>query len=442
MADGLLWTSFTASLGTSFEYDRRRDTVLIVADDGTAVEVPAPDLREYLDLLHEATPGFDYQQVFQRANEGVAETGVRLERDRLNAPALLTDLLSLPAEMRRFSVREQRRFHNYFLATLVLERSRSAVHHDPQSSRDLADAARTIAECLPVKTFGEATVFSLRGYAEAVYANALRLLGELRRAALAFHSAHGYLESVHEPTLEAIEVLNLEVSLKRDLHDYESALELSDRAIQGFLEAGEMGSAAKAMLKRATVFELMDEQEQNIATLKDAMKIIDIDDEPWIALMVRQSLLFGLAREGRYEESESIRKGTLELYDQFPVPSILARRAWADGLLHEGWGDLEAAARALDRARETFTSHGYPMDAAVVSLDLAAVLNSLGRYREVRAVTAASYTLLESQGVHPDALAALAQFQQAAAQETLTRELIRQVARRVAVSPPQRSKPS
>jgi hypothetical protein len=82
------------------------------------------------------------------------------------------------------------------------------------------------------------------------------------------------------------------------------------------------------------------------------------------------------------------------------------------------------------------------MDAAVVSLDLAAVLNSLGRYREVRAVTAASYTLLESQGVHPDALAALAQFQQAAAQETLTRELIRQVARRVAFSPPQRSKPS
>ena len=46
-------------------------------------------------------------------------------------------------------------------------------------------------------------------------------------------------------------------------------------------------------------------------------------------------------------------------------------------------------------------------------------------------MAAAAYALLEGQGVHPDALAALSQFQQAAAMERLDREILREIALRL-----------
>jgi hypothetical protein len=75
--------------------------------------------------------------------------------------------------------------------------------------------------------------------------------------------------------------------------------------------------------------------------------------------------------------------------------------------------------------------HGNPVEAALVSLDLSAALAEQGRFAEVRELAATTYTLLESQGVHRDALAALAQFQQAAAREQLDRGVLRQIAQRL-----------
>lgn len=78
-----------------------------------------------------------------------------------------------------------------------------------------------------------------------------------------------------------------------------------------------------------------------------------------------------------------------------------------------------------------FLRLGKGLDAALVSLDLAVLLWEQGRTDELKELAAEMMMAFESREVHREALAALALFQQACAQERMTGDLIRQVAARL-----------
>jgi hypothetical protein len=147
-----------------------------------------------------------------------------------------------------------------------------------------------------------------------------------------------------------------------------------------------------------------------------------------------------LARIGRIAEAGALLRDNRDLYERLSSPKVDGCRLWLEGLIALGAGDAAAAAGALGRSRAVFEDHGFPYDTAQVSLDLAAALAGLGRAAEVRELAAATYAFLESREVHPDALAALAVFRQAAAREELSRELLRGLAQRLsrasALAPP------
>jgi tetratricopeptide (TPR) repeat protein len=184
-------------------------------------------------------------------------------------------------------------------------------------------------------------------------------------------------------------------------------------------------------MKRAVIYENMCEPESAVEVIEEAERAVDLSEDPWLSLVLRHNRTFYLARAGRFDEAAALFEQSQRLYDRFSKPAMMARRFWAHGLIVHGREDSQSASRRLTEARAIFESHGYPVEVALVSLDLAAALAEQGRFAEVRELAAATYTLLESQGVHRDALAALAQFQQAAAREQLDREVLRQIAQRL-----------
>jgi len=175
----------------------------------------------------------------------------------------------------------------------------------------------------------------------------------------------------------------------------------------------------------------MDEDEEAIAALEIATKWVAESSDTLLVFSIRHSLAICLARTGRVAEAGAILEENRDLYQHVSSPKVDGCRLWLEGLIALGSDDLPAAAAALSRARDVLEIHGFPYDTAQVSLDLAAALGGLGRTAEVRDLAAATYAFMESREVHPDALAALAVFRQAAAREELSRELLRGIAQRL-----------
>jgi tetratricopeptide (TPR) repeat protein len=432
-----------ASLGTCFENDRERDTVRITAADGTEIEVPGPDLRECLSWLSTGAPSSaagPYGKLLDRSRARLVEMEIRVQREERNARQDLVELLGQAPGERQSKVAADERLRTYSLARRAAEQSRATVLHDPALALELAALGRGIAAQLDPRTYGGPQVRHLQAYAEAVFGNALRVTGDLRGAAGAFALAREYLDLGGDEPSEALEVDDLESSLCRSLRDYRRALELSARVVEGNLELGQTDASARALQKRSIILQEMGEIEEAINVLQNAAELAADSSDSFLVFRIRHGLAICLARIDRIEEAGALLEENRGLYQRLSSPKVDGCRLWLEGLVALGKNDLAAAADALGRSRAVFEEHGFPYDTAQVSLDLAAALAGLGRTAEVRELAAATYAFMESREVHPDALAALAVFRQAAAREELSRELLRGLAQRLgrasALAPP------
>ena len=432
-----------ASLGTWFQRDRASDTVRITAADGTEIEVPGPDLRECLSWLASETPvpaPGPYGELLDRSRARLRQMEVRVSREERAARRDLDELLGRGLEERRALVAADERLRTYSLARRAAEQSRSIVLHDPKLSRELALLGREIASQLDPRIYGGTQVRNLQAYAEAVYGNALRVTGDLRSAAGAFAQAREYLDLGGDEPSAALEVDDLETSLRRTLRDCRGALELSERVVEGNLDLGQTEAAASALQKQSMIFDEIGENEKAIEVLQRAKELAADSTDDFLVFRIRHGLAICVARIGRSGEARAILEENRDLYERVSSPKVDGCRLWLEGLIALGSGDPAAAGGFLSRSRAVFETHGFPFDCALVSLDLAAALAVLGRTAEVRDLAAATYAFMESREVHPDALAALAVFRQAAAREELSRELLRGLAQRLgcasALAPP------
>jgi tetratricopeptide (TPR) repeat protein len=110
-------------------------------------------------------------------------------------------------------------------------------------------------------------------------------------------------------------------------------------------------------------------------------------------------------------------------------PLDLTRCLWLQGQVHAGLGRVEEALAALRQVRRTFYEQPLAYDYALASLDLSLVLLGEGRAAEVATIAEEMLWIFKAQEVHPEALAALRVFCQAAEREAATVEETREIAR-------------
>ena len=352
----------------------------------------------------------------------------QVEEDQHKARPLLEELLTLPKlEDRVCRVRRSRRFRSWALCDLLFEESRATAFRDPPAAEELAELALETAWSLDGTELSRELVADLVARGWAFLANARRMTSDLRLAEETFLLAHLFLDQgTGDPSVFA-EVLNLEASLQRDRRRFETALKLLKQVVAIHRRSGESHLQGRALLKTAITHAEAGDLTTALRVIRRGARLITPEREPRLSLCFRHTEVLYINRLGRHQEAEE-RMGELSLhYARFPDPWTQLRRRWLLGEIAEGLGSLDRAEGLYCSVRAGFIEQGIGYDAALVSLNLAALYAEQGRTAEIRALAGEMLRIFESRDVHREAIAALILFQRAAQRDSVTRSMAREM---------------
>ena len=216
--------------------------------------------------------------------------------------------------------------------------------------------------------------------------------------------------------LDEARLLHLKASLRTTQRLLPEALELLDHA----LAIGGPEMKGRLLISKAKILEEQDELDPAIATLEEAEPHINPEREPRLWLCARHNRLWCLTTAGRHREAE----------DLLPEVKLLSRKdldrirlRWAEGRTAAGLGRAQQGIDLLTRVRADFVDRKIWFDAALVTLELAVIFLRQGRTDMVKTLAVHLAPIFRANGVHPEAMAALTLFRQAAEQEKVTLDL-------------------
>ena len=347
----------------------------------------------------------------------------RAEDARAQARALWERMKGQPPDRRRLLVEKSLEFRNWALCELVCEESLRAAADRADRALDLAGLAVRISELAP----GEMTWRKrLQGYALAHLANARRVSGDLPAADETFARArslwHGGAAG-DEGFLDEARVLHLVASLRKDQRRLLEALELLDQACV----SAEQIERRKILINRANILELMGDFEGAVRTLREVAPFVSGEKEPRLLCVLLFNLANNLLQVNQPSETEALLPELKALSARIGNDLDAIRLRWLEGRIAASLGRREKAVTTLSGVREDFAVRRIAYDAALVSLELAALFLEEHRVSEVRAISRQILWIFHAQGVHREVLAALRLFCEAAERETVTIEMVRRI---------------
>ncbi len=355
--------------------------------------------------------------------------------EQAEAPALADELLAVPAAERAALLAAGDRFRSLGLAQLLGERSQAAGFTDGRRAAELAELALAVVDRLDAASYGARLLADARGHACTLLGSARRIVSDLRGADEAFTAAEAHLARGTGDPLARAFLLHRKASLRRAQRRFEEAGSLLGITISVYLRAGDLQQAAMAIVNLAFVHLRKGEDEQALAELRRAAELNDPAANPRLDLEIRHNTLAVLSNSGRYLEAQALMAKSGEHYRRHGNPVLELRRRWIAGQIARGTGDLDAAAALFRQARQGFIEHDIGYDVALVSLDLAGLCAQRGESAEVRRLAEECVPLFLARDVYPEALALIALFQEAAAAERATAELIDRLALQLRLRP-------
>lgn len=343
------------------------------------------------------------------------------------APELWDRLAGRPYAEQLREVEESEDLHAWGLCQLLLQKSREATFSDPARGVELANLALRVVRHLG-QAYDPNWVTDLRARCFAYLGNARRVLGELRSAEDAFVKAEGCLARSTSGNVEVrAEILDLKSSLRRAQRRLDEALDLIDRALALYREAGQEHGIAKSLLQRAKILEESGDLNGAIDLLRRTAEEVDPAREPQLSAYGRFNLLTALLLAEHYEEAERLLPATEGLLRGMGQPLDLIRLRWVEGNIHLGRGRRGPAEAAFWEVQREFLERQMGYDAALVSLDLARLYAQEGCTEDLKRLASELMPVFQSRDVHREAILALLMFQRACEEERLTVELVREL---------------
>lgn len=374
-----------------------------------------------------AWPSGDYRPILERVIARAERAGIPVRREQAEAPVLLGDLLLRPEGERRQRLAEDPRFASWPLADLILDRSIEASLDDPEFGESLAELGLAVVDAVGRTDIAPPLVADLRARGLAYLANARRMRSDLAGADQAMARARAEIARGTGDPVERARLLDLEASLRLEQRRLVEATRLLRRAIAAYRAAEETRSAGKALIKLAAVRRTAGRPEEAVALLREAVEEIDPERDHKLLLCARHNLANALVDLDQCMEARRVFRQTRALYQRFQDAWTQRRRLWLAGRIDLGLGQLDAAAKRLEQAREGFLEQEIVYDAALVSLDLAAAYVRQGRAADLRRLAREMLPVFNARGVHREARRALGVFQQAAEVELVTVGLVQRL---------------
>ncbi len=368
----------------------------------------------------------DYETAFRTLPLVIERHAVDDAEKRAEADRDLRELLELPHEQRLARIwRANRRFKGLLLAHGLLNRAKELATEQPQAMYEMAEAAEQVL----LRSLQGPGYYDVLVRARAYQANALRARSKLREADERMASARSLIrhESVTE-TLVYAEVDGIEGVLRKDQRRFQEAENLLTRSVVLYKLAGEPIEAARSLVVLGAMYYNQQEMAQAIETTETALSFLSPESEPRLFLCARFNLAKFFVESGRYVEGGALLHADTALYQQLANPWTVRRQLWLKGRIALAAGLLEEAERSFLDVRAGFMSEGIGYDAALVSLDLALLYLRQNRTAAVKELAEEMREIFAAGDVHREAMAALVLFQEAARRETLTAELIEEMA--------------
>ena len=164
--------------------------------------------------------------------------------------------------------------------------------------------------------------------------------------------------------------------------------------------------------------------EEAIPKLRDLLSRFSPSADDRLVVCAHHSLVTALVDADLVAEAMSHFQEISSIYERHGDFSTQTRRLWLEGRLMVQLGREEEAIKSLTAARRAFLERGIGYDAALVSLELAALHLGRGEAEAVKRLAEEMLPIFRSRDVHREAMAALLLFQQAARNEALSRELL------------------
>jgi len=370
-----------------------------------AVRLPAGRPGKVLRLPQ---PVPDYGSALERSARKLLQHQAALDRERMEADALVPDLLRRRAERQLLLLRNDPRFYTWGVLERLLERSRDGILADSAESERLAALALDLAPHLDTAYYGLTRIEDMRARAWATIAEVRRMRSDFAGAGEAFAAARAHLGAGTGDSLESAILFESEATLRRCQRRFSAAHALLLRAIEAFVENGEDQRTGQALVSLAAVHRDEGAPSRAIPLLHEALRRIDGDREPRLLLSAQHHLADSLAAAGRFMEARGALIRARPLYRRFPDGWTESHLRRLRGRIALGCGQTAEAEAELLGARAGFLALGSTFEAALVLLDLAALYARQERTAEVKTLAVEAAGAFAECGVVREMQAAMA----------------------------------
>jgi tetratricopeptide (TPR) repeat protein len=351
----------------------------------------------------------------------------RLAAERATAFALWREIEPLSHERRRTLVWEDVRFQSWGFHEFLLDHARLEALEAPHRAEDLLRLALDVTERLGREEYGPGSVEAAKVRTWAYLGNAFRVLGDFRQAESAFQTAELFLSRSWLDPLDEALILELKAPLRRAQRRFDEALDLLADAVAIYREVNEPHLQGRALMTRGLALQYKGDYEAAADCFRTSLYLLDGLREPRLVGMSQFNLIGCLQDDGRSEEAAALIPEARRIMEQVGTRSDQRRLRWTEGKVAASLGRYDEAEDAFRELRRIFVEDGIAFEAALVSLELAALYMRQRRIEETKRLAAEILPIFQSREVYREALAALIVFQQAAEMEQLTAGLLQEI---------------
>lgn len=268
------------------------------------------------------------------------------------------------------------------LVEALLERGWSLRHQDPAATVEHARLATEAAADLDLGPAGARRVADLRCRAWSELGNALRIADDLDGAAEAFDMALGHWTAgTLDETLFA-RYLDMRASLHRARRELGAAQAALAVALSIYLRYGQMHLAGRTLMSQSLFASVAAEPEMALRLVTEGLSLLEENLDPELFTTGIQNQIGFLVDCGQYDEARKLlflNRGRFQKAEG-RVPALKLR--WLEARIDRGRGQLARAEETFREVREGLEAVGIGYDAALVTLELAALVLRQGRATE------------------------------------------------------------
>jgi hypothetical protein len=322
---------------------------------------------------------------------------------------------------------EQRTARDWKRCEQFLERCRALRQSDPEGMVMLASLAVALSERIEPKGVTLAEIADLQAKVRAELGNARRITGDLPGAEGDLgHALHRADQGTGNGAL-LTHLMDLTASLFVDQRRFSEAFELLDCVEKMHRATGDLHAAGRALVSRGTAAGHALALEEAIRLLGEGLRLLDPRRDPKLVLMAIHNLLMFLPIVGRSSEAAHLLARSRALYAAYADRVDWLKARWLEGRIAAEQGDDATAETAYSEVRAGFSEAELPYDAALVSLDLAAVWLRNGRHREITGMIDETVAIFRARNIRREAIGALLMLREACERQGATAALLRTV---------------